>query len=481
MLAGGASEKRLVLIDPDDRSRALLAARLVSLGFVVDVAPDAATGAEVALASPPSAVIADLWMRGISGVQLCRLLRAEVATKDVPIVLRAQTEDPRSRFWAEQAGAAGLVSKGRMGDLARLLRTVTDRAPSGDGFFIHLAEGRFEIRDRIAHHLDAALFESVIAAEIRMLGNALTFEKLFDAFSQLAARLMTYRWLAVLTNGPNARFAIHAHPRAVATAEAEVRLALDVDARCKALQIADEDAHERVESERIHVREVTFGSMVMGRIAVMGPDAPFDHGVADLVGLLGRELGGSIRMTSLVEQANRLATTDPLTGLMNRRAFANTLTAESARAERCGAELSVLLLDIDHFKSINDRYGHPTGDAVIAHLGATVASVVRPYDSIARWGGEEFVLLLPNADGDSAAVVAERIRQAIERTNVTAVSGETVKFTASIGVATRVRSEAHEALIERADQAMYQAKTSGRNRVIVSPEPVDVRPVKLAG
>ena len=480
-MIAGPSEKRLVLIDPDDRSRALLAARLVSLGFVVDVAPDAATGAELALASPPSAVIADLWMRGISGVQLCRLLRAEAATKDVPIVLRAQTEDPRSRFWAEQAGAAGLVSKGRMGDLARLLRTVTDRAPVGDGFFMHLAEGRFEIRDRIAHHLDAALFESVIAAEVRMLGTAFTFKKLFDAFSQLAARVMTYRWLAVLTDGPGARFAIHAHPRSVATAEAEVRLALDVDARCTAFQIVDEDAHERAESERIHVREITFGSMVMGRLAVMGPDAPFDHGVGDLVGLLGRELGGAVRMTTLVEQANRLATTDPLTGLMNRRAFSNTLTAEAARAERCGASLSVLLLDIDHFKSINDRYGHPTGDAVIAQLGESIAAVVRPYDSIARWGGEEFVVLLPNADSDNAAIVAERIRQQIERLSVTAVSGEIVRFTASVGVATRVRHESHEALIERADQAMYLAKTSGRNRVCVASEPADVQPMKMAG
>ena len=213
----------------------------------------------------------------------------------------------------------------------------------------------------------------------------------------------------------------------------------------------------------------------------MGPDAPFDHGVGDLVGLLGRELGGAVRMTTLVEQANRLATTDPLTGLMNRRAFSNTLTAEAARAERCGASLSVLLLDIDHFKSINDRYGHPTGDAVIAQLGESIAAVVRPYDSIARWGGEEFVVLLPNADSDNAAIVAERIRQQIERLSVTAVSGEIVRFTASVGVATRVRHESHEALIERADQAMYLAKTSGRNRVCVASEPADVQPMKMAG
>lgn len=470
-------EKRLVLIDPDDRSRTLLAARLVSLGFVVDVAEGAAAGAELALASPPAAVIADLWMRGISGVQLCRLLRAEPATVDVPIVLRAPNDDPRSRFWAEQAGAAGLVSKGRMGDLARVLRTVTARAPGGDGFFMHLAGDSFEIRDRIAHHLDVALFESVIAGEVRTLGSMCSFDKLFDAFSQLAARLMNYRWLAIATDHPK-RFAIHAHPRGVASAEAEARATLEVDARAASFQIIDEDALESATEERVHVRQITFGSTVLGRIAISGPDVPFDHGLSDLVGLLGRELGGPIRMTTLVEQANRLATRDPLTDLMNRRAFSQAMTDEVARADRCGAPLSVLLLDIDHFKSINDRFGHPTGDAVIAALGAALSRSVRTCDPVARWGGEEFVVLLPNTNEDAAALVAMRIRQEIERASVEATNGVEVKFTTSVGVATRCASETHEAMLERADQAMYEAKTTGRNRVCVAKDPSVARLLK---
>ncbi|MBS2019452.1 MAG: diguanylate cyclase, partial [Deltaproteobacteria bacterium] len=353
MRADPTQERRLVLIDPDERSRRLLVTRLISLGFTVDVAPDAVAGAELALASPPSAVIADLWMRGVSGLQLCRLLRAEPGTADVPVVLRVPVEDPRSRFWAEQAGAAGLVSKGRMGDLARLLASVASTGPAGSGFFTHLAGDSIEIRDRIAHHLDAALFESVIAGEVRRLGTVVSFEKLFDAFSQLAARLMTYRWLAIATESPK-RFAIHANPRAVAAAEVEARSVLDIDARTKAVLIVDEDADDEArENEKVSTSVITFGESRIGKIAVAMPPPPLDHGVSDLVGLVGRELGGPIRMTTLVEQANRLATTDPLTDLLNRRAFGEVIAAELARADRFGGVVSTLLLDIDHFKSIN--------------------------------------------------------------------------------------------------------------------------------
>jgi two-component system cell cycle response regulator len=457
--------KRIVLIDSDELGRDRLAARLGSLEFEVDVARDATSGAEMALASPPAAVIADLWMSGISGVQLCRLLRAEPATAHVPVVLRSGIDDPRSRFWAEQAGAAALVPKGRMGDLARALRNVTEKTSSDDGFFMHLGGGSLDIHNRIAQHLDAALFESVIAAEVRALGSQCSFDRLFDALTQLASRLMAYRWLALSTVSPG-RLAIHSHPLAAGTIAAEVSSALGVAASTPTLHIEDEDALQSVAGQRLHIGDITFGPLLLGRIAIAGPDAPYDHGLPDLVALLGRELGAPIRMATLVEEAQRLATTDSLTGLLNRRAFGAALTAELARAERSGAMFSVLLFDLDHFKSINDRFGHAAGDAVLTTVGKLLPQTVRAYDKVARWGGEEFAVLLPATNAEDAATVGERVRDEMSRA-IVECDDQRLSFTTSVGVATATRGESFESVLERADRGLYSAKAAGRNLVCV--------------
>ncbi len=458
--------RRIVLIDPDEVGRDLLAARLRSLDFVVEVAPDAATGAEIALAHPPAAVIADLWMPGISGVQLCRLLRAEPATCDVPVILRAQQEDPKSRFWTEQAGAASLVSKGRMGDLARVLRTMTERAPAAESFFMHLGGGTLDVRDRIAQHLDAALFESVIAGEVRALGCSGSFAQLFDAFSQLAARLMTYRWMAVSTVAP-ARMAIHSHPRATTITEADARSVLGVSTSLPIVHVKDEDALEHAEQQYVQLADIVFGPTVLGRLAVALPEAPDDRERHDVVALLGRELGAALRMTTLFEDAQRLATTDALTGLLNRRAFVERMRGELARSDRSGDEVAVFVLDVDHFKSINDRFGHATGDAVLATLGTLLPRQLRSTDTCARWGGEEFVVALPKTNLESARIVAEGLRAAIEGAQLRAAGGMPLPFSVSIGVAVRSSAESCESVLDRADRALYAAKKGGRNRVQV--------------
>ena len=153
----------------------------------------------MALADPPAAIISDLWMPGTSGVQLCRLLCAEPATAHVPIILRSDTDDPRSRFWSRHAGAKALVMKGRMGELVRALADVIKREEPEASFFFRMAGGQ-DVRDRIAEHLDAALFASVVASEVRSLASATSFERMFDSLSQLLTQLVEYRWVAITTS-----------------------------------------------------------------------------------------------------------------------------------------------------------------------------------------------------------------------------------------------------------------------------------------
>lgn len=465
---------RVILVDAEP-TRDVLAARLRMQGYDVDVAPSPAEGARIALAEPPAVVVADLWMPGISGVQLCRLLRSEPATEHVPIVLRGPLTS-RNRFWAERAGASAYVPKGRMGDLVRAVSDAIARAPEPSAFFTELNGSHLDIRDRIASHLDAALFESVVASEVRALSMSGEIERLFDLFTQLLTRLTTYRWVALhvpASGATPARFGVHAHPERRDAAEAAARAALGVPDELEPYRVEDEDASVDEEGPRPIVSSVAFGSAVIARLA-LGPcsiteTAGLEAGDDALLEIVARELGGPIRMAMLVEESQRLARTDTLTGLLNRRAFSPALSGEIARSERHGAPLSLLLLDIDHFKSINDGHGHAAGDLVLARVAARLVRESRGVDLVGRWGGEEFVVGLTNTALDDARIAAERVRSALMSLEIESEAGARIPVTASIGVSAWEPGDTLDSLIERADHAMYAAKTSGRNRVVLAP------------
>jgi two-component system, cell cycle response regulator len=462
-------KRRVILIDSYEDTREVLATRLRAQGYVVDPVGDSATGANMALSDPPSAVVADLWMPSISGVQICRLLRSEPATADVPVILRGETDDPKSRFWAERAGAAAYVAKGRIGDLVRALDQAIAAAPETDGFFLQLSGGTVDIRDRIAQHLDTALFESVIAAEVRALASAGGFERLFDMLSQLLSQLGGYRWLAVSTTSPE-HFAVHHHPKLAVSALAEARAAFGIPVTTEPFLVQDEDALPDPVETPPKVCPITFGDTTVGKIAVSAAEAR-ESDTTNLLPLVARDLGGPLRMAALIEESQRQAATDLLTGLMNRRAFLRAMDAELARCTRHGHSLSVLLLDVDHFKPINDQRGHLAGDHVLAALGKLLDRTLRKSDLAARWGGEEFVAALTNTGLEGGRTTAERLRKAVEMLEVRESSGEMIPVTASVGLATWEPGEKIDDLIERADRAMYAAKSAGRNRAVVAEGP----------
>jgi diguanylate cyclase (GGDEF)-like protein len=172
------------------------------------------------------------------------------------------------------------------------------------------------------------------------------------------------------------------------------------------------------------------------------------------------------RVTHSEQRLIRISTTDPLTGIFNRRHFMAMLAREQHRAERYKTGFSVLMLDIDHFKKINDTHGHPIGDEAIKAMAAAASKHLRPTDMIGRFGGEEFVVMLPHTDESGAVVAAERIRESVA--NVVVPAGtQDVRFTVSIGAATYARKTTAEQMIECADKALYAAKTGGRNQVCV--------------
>jgi len=184
--------------------------------------------------------------------------------------------------------------------------------------------------------------------------------------------------------------------------------------------------------------------------------------------LLGRVLEASHRRAFALEmELQREARTDPLTALDNRRAMQERGPLELKRASRAGVPVALILCDIDHFKAINDRHGHESGDAVLRSVGGTLRTALRETDLLSRWGGEEFLALLVDTDLRRAAEVAERMRASVEGMSL---AGTADHATISVGVATRRDvgdvTTAWEALVKEADEHLYRAKSAGRNRVI---------------
>ena len=173
------------------------------------------------------------------------------------------------------------------------------------------------------------------------------------------------------------------------------------------------------------------------------------------------------------DELENIAVTDALTGLRNRRFFDARLHEEHARADRTQRPLSLAMLDIDHFKRVNDEHGHPVGDEVLVEVSRRIASVVRAEDTAARVGGEEFALLLPETDLAAASAIAERIRANTDATPVETSIGP-IEITISAGVAQlQQRGQTDHAFYAAADQALYHAKQSGRNRVMAQQKPTE--------
>ena len=162
-----------------------------------------------------------------------------------------------------------------------------------------------------------------------------------------------------------------------------------------------------------------------------------------------------------------LARLDPLTHVANRRYFFDRLQIELERSRRHESKLAVLLLDLDFFKRVNDQYGHLVGDSVLVHISDVLThDVLRRIDVVGRYGGEEFAVLLPDTDLDGACAVAERCRSAIESTPCPRSGGGSIAVTVSIGVVAPEVGEGSDGVVRRVDSALYQAKSTGRNRVV---------------
>jgi diguanylate cyclase (GGDEF)-like protein len=206
----------------------------------------------------------------------------------------------------------------------------------------------------------------------------------------------------------------------------------------------------------------------LGALVLAGPRGAFTASAARVLGILANQAAATLSVIQLKERHRDLAEHDSLTGLFNRRAFDDHLARAVAREDRQGGRFALLLLDIDHFKKLNDTHGHPAGDAALAATGRLLDRLLRKGDVPARYGGEEFAAILPGSDEAGAIKMAERVRQALESERVV-FEGARLALTASFGAAVwPADGREPAALIASADRALYAAKEAGRNRAVAA-------------
>ena len=440
---------------------------LTAAGYAVLPAFDLFAAAALALSTYPSVIVTQSALQGGSGPQLCRLVQAELPLGGIPVLVVLGEGELDAGFRARGAGAAGYAHdiEGVLQALPTILAqpALTMIATSADPAYLV---------ERLPVVLDDALRDGQIAADIRALANVEGLGKMFEGLVDVVSQVLPCAWIGLVVNGEQQSFFLHVagdHE----DAEREAREVLGVESVTRSIE-------KRIPTPRLtsapSVREATevpifFGDAQVGQLAVSLPRST-DSANKRCVGLIAYELGGPLKIMALLEQVQRSAATDALTGLTNRRAFLDLVRREQSHAARYSQHTSFLVVDIDHFKGVNDVHGHLAGDVILRGVARALCRATRTTDIVCRWGGEEFVVALPQTDLEGALSAAERVRAEIEATSHALPAGSSLTVTASIGAASAATTPwTLEAVLAKADAALYEAKRAGRNRVRC--EPVD--------
>lgn len=466
----GVVAGKVLVVDDSATFRRGIAALLEQAGYAVDAVGSGEEAFHRCFHTSYDVVISDVTMGRLSGVQLCRLLSTDPVTRDLPVILLAAADDPRSRFWGRNAGAAAYVSKDQarqslVPELARVLAAAPPRSarePSEEG-------RRAEPLERLSTVLDDLLFRAVVSTGVKGLAqHGDDREELVRRFLDLAREVASYDYLTLSLYGGDApTHALDARGPWYDVPSPHTLAALELAAGVEVSPIVTHDVPLGGDDPGLAAADrasfpITSAGEILGRLVAVTRDKPLAGEDLATLELLARELGLIAKNVFLLEETRRLAFSDGLTGLANRRRVTERLEVELARARRHGFGCAVAICDVDHFKAVNDRYGHNMGDTVLAAIAKALARTIREVDVASRWGGEEFLVLFPDTELLGARIAAERMRQCIER--LPPFPGGPERVTCSFGVAAVLRGESRLELVHRADQALYRAKQGGRNR-----------------
>jgi two-component system cell cycle response regulator len=481
---------RVLVVDDSETVTEMLSWLLGSAGYDVETAGDGVEGMRAVSRRVPDLVVMSTRLPRLDGVQACRLIKAEDGTRDVPVILLTSEDTGEDRLRAARAGADRCLLRDiSAGDALPAVREcLAGKAPlpRSDADPGDETPGEIEILSRVNRVLESSLFEASLQNEIADVGREV------DDFETTARGLFRLLREVAPAEAMGAVFSDGVYSEGVSVFPDDAGDTFQDEIRQRTERLRDE-AGVPFSADRaiwtgikggfrgaggaapgsllpLSVCAVRAGAMAKGVMAVYSmAEGPAPRGAGSRESFLRRAFT-VLESAWLYRQIARISVTDGLTGLANVRHFREQAQREHTRARRHNDPYSILMVDIDHFKRINDLHGHPVGDVVLREMASVFREAVRLTDLPARYGGEEFSVLLPRTRLPEAAIVGERVREAVER-KVFAAPSPMIRCTVSVGIADYLpgREGTENAVIARADHALYSAKRGGRNRVVCNP------------
>ena len=446
---------RILVVDDVEANVRVLEAKLTIEYYDVLKCSDGPTALEIAARDQPDIILLDVMMPGMDGFETCRRLKADPLTRHIPVVMVTALDGREDRIKGLEAGADDFVTKpiddvvlfARVRSLSRLKLVMDElREREESGRRLGLEEGSARMRgiggrvlivddnERQATKIFDQLKDEHRPVIESDAGNALMASRGPVDLMIINAAADSFDGLRLAAHIRSAEATRHLPLLIIIEPEDRTRLVKALELGVNDVLTRPVDAQELAARARTQIRRKRYTDFLRDKL---------DHSL-------------------------EMAVTDPLTGLHNRRYMATQLQALATRASRGGEPAAVMVLDIDHFKAVNDGFGHDAGDEVLREFAVRLATNVRAIDLPCRYGGEEFVGVMPGAALEAAERVADRIRRDVGESPFRIMGGkELLTVTISAGVAaTQGEHDTPEALLKRADEALYEAKTSGRDRVI---------------
>ena len=446
---------RILVVDDVEANVRLLDAKLTAEYYEVIAAGDGASALRIAAEQQPDIVLLDVMMPGMDGFETCRRLKDDPLTRHIPVVLVTALDGRQDKISGLEAGADDFLTKplddlvlmARVKSLTRLKLVIDElRKREESGRRLGLIEGAARLRGaggRVLIVDDQERQAQRIASELAVEHRPVVETDLDKAHITVRGPVDLLIVNACSKTFDGLRFAAQVrsteHGRnlpilAVVDPQERSRVVKALDIGVNDILARPIDPQELAARCRTQIRRKRYTDFLRDKL---------DHSL-------------------------ELAVTDQLTGLHNRRYMTGQCAALVDRAGEGGEPVSALVLDIDHFKSVNDTFGHDVGDEVLREFAVRLATNVRAIDLPCRYGGEEFVVIMPGTKLEDAQRIAERIRLHVAGSPFRVLDGsEQLNVTISIGVAASIgKGDTPEALLKRADEGVYEAKRTGRNRVI---------------
>ena len=477
---------KILLVEDSDTQLKFLKDGLEQNGFDVETAMNGAEGYKKLYECVPDIVVSDINMPTIDGYQLCRMIKNSDETKKIPVILLTSLDKKIDSFWGKKAGAQLFLSKSiDMAELVKNINATLRRYPLAEEYkaSIPFSNADKSAQSRLNSILNDLLMKSVFANEFRNLSDFLNYERiLVEKLFSLLSSFVEYNVAGVFFASPddfaeNILYIDTLGKNFPKTLLSDIQY--DFFKKLEELKNFKNSKFEVVrmllgkevdyrfnELKSKIIIPLIFDKKVIGGICFYSSQQ-IDYASFGYFDLMISELIAIFKMKYQYTEKEFMSVLDGLTGLYNRRQFEIGLEQEHNRSKRHPSDFSLAILDIDFFKKVNDNLGHQYGDYVLKTVASLMKSAFRKTDLLYRYGGEELVVIMPETNIEGGVIPVQRLRRMIEEYDFN-YNGVKTKVTVSIGLTMNFQELTSPAeIVKAADEALYKAKESGRNRVVL--------------